>query len=172
MFTPHCLLPRLTFPTSAVIIRELEQMAAELAEKRKISFTAATCWDQVLPSSARQEDDISRDQRVSCHHNLPERLWAGHGVGTTVWSVTRHRWHRSSARLCATQHRQASSQQALWKPAPECNTAPVVCPLHKHLHAVLCCLGKTKTGWSLQGRQGLCPLLPSEQTHVQQQQRL
>ena len=50
MFTPHCLLTSLTSPTSAVIIRELEQMAAELAEKRKISYTAATCCEQVLPS--------------------------------------------------------------------------------------------------------------------------
>lgn len=50
MFTPHRLLASLTSPTSAVIIRDLEQMAAELAEKKKISYTAATCCEQVLPS--------------------------------------------------------------------------------------------------------------------------
>jgi len=73
MFTPHRLLTSLTSPTSAVIIRELEQMAAELAEKRKISSTAATCCEQVLPSQASQEDDSPRHQRESCRRRVLQR---------------------------------------------------------------------------------------------------
>lgn len=66
MFTPHRPQTSLTSPTSAVIIRESEQMAAELAEKRKISYTAAACCEQVLPTSARREDDGSCHQRGIC----------------------------------------------------------------------------------------------------------
>lgn len=76
VFTTQRLPARLTSPTSADIIRELEQMAAELAEKRKISYTAATCCLQVLPSPASRGDDSSDDGRGAagagcCCNNIP-----------------------------------------------------------------------------------------------------
>lgn len=197
MFTPHRLLASLTSPTSAVIIRELEQMAAELAEKRKISYTAATCCEQVLPSSASQEDDSSCDPRGSCRGRgaaattttpeTPAGHWGvlggqprsprargvNHSVGTDKAPPREPRAPSSSLpeglpqllQVHAPQHQLLpASQQDLWKPALEYNTAPVFCLHGKHLHAALCCFSpraKTKLAGTGTAGEDLAPSFPA-----------